>query len=95
MTSSFDAAAMKRSARPQNSASLALIAAAVSARKRPLRPGMWFRNQLPPTSGNRAMVISGMAMRVFSHTTRWEQPARIPLPPPMTMPAPQHKIGLG
>jgi hypothetical protein len=41
------------------------------------------------------MVISGIAMRVFSHTTRWEQPARIPLPPPMTMPAPQHKIGLG
>ena len=51
-----------------------------------MRPGMRFSSQLPPTSGNRPMLTSGMARREASLTTRWLAPIMSPMPPPMTMP---------
>ena len=84
---------MQKSPMPEKSASEAFIGAPVSARKSPARPGSRLRNQLPPTSGKRPMLISGMAMRVSGVTTRCEAPASRPRPPPMTMPCPQQSTG--
>ncbi|CFO33056.1 Uncharacterised protein [Bordetella pertussis] len=85
----------RKSASPAKKASEAFTCAPVSARNSPVRPGMRLSSQLPPTSGNSPMVISGMAMRVVSLTTRWLAPIIRPTPPPMTMPWPQHSTGLG
>lgn len=45
--------------------------------------------------GNRPTLISGIARRERSVTTRWLAPDIKPMPPPMTMPWPQHSTGLG
>ena len=83
------------SAMPQCRASAAFSGAAVSARNNPVRPGMRGRNQLPPTSGNRPMPISGIARRVASVTTRCDAPTIRPTPPPITMPWPHTRNGFG
>ena len=41
------------------------------------------------------MLISGIAMRVLGVATRWDAPAISPMPPPITMPWPQQRIGFG
>ena len=41
------------------------------------------------------MDTSGIARREVSLTTRWLAPIIRPMPPPMTIPCPQHSTGFG
>ena len=65
----------------------------VRPRYSPSRPGVRLRKKPPPTSGNRPMLVSGMAILVRSVTMRSRAPWLSPMPPPITMPSMKATIG--
>lgn len=77
----------KWSANPQSSASPGPIVAEVSPRWVPVPPGARASRRLPPTSGTRPILVSGMATTERSVTTRTAPWAETPTPPPMVMPS--------
>ena len=76
-------------------ASLPLKRAPVKPKNVPLPNGKCCKNQVPPASGYRPMLISGMAMTVVSVTMVWLAALAKPMPPPITMPVAQQTTGLG
>ena len=61
----------------------------------PDSPGERESSRVPPTSGTKPIVVSGMPIRVRSVTIRTEPCAEIPTPPPRTSPSMNATYGLG
>ncbi len=82
------------SAQSTASASAAPSTCPLTPRNSPRCPGVRARNQPPPTSGNRPMLVSGMASLACSVTMRIEAPCARPMPPPIVMPSISTIVGL-